>query len=79
MLFAFRIIMSQAILRLRKVQAARVSPARHGPPALVRRARRARRQLVHHPVRHSPHHGALRPGVTAPLRAEVTEQPPRPR
>jgi hypothetical protein len=34
MLFAFRIIMSQAILRLRKVQAARVAPARHGPRAL---------------------------------------------
>ena len=34
MLFAFRIIMSQAILRLRKVQAARIAPARHGARAV---------------------------------------------
>jgi hypothetical protein len=58
MLFAIRIIMTQAILRLHKAQAPGAKPARHGPPArcqagLPLRARLAGRR-PHRPVVATP-------------------------
>jgi hypothetical protein len=46
MLFAIRIIMTQAILRLHKAQAPGTRPARHGPPARGRAAVRLRARLA---------------------------------
>ena len=42
MLFAIRIIMTQAILRLHKAQAPGAKPVRHGPPAHCRAELRLR-------------------------------------
>ena len=66
MLFAIRIIMTQAILRLHKAQAPGAKPARHGPPARGRAELRLRARMAGR----RPHR------LVAAARAEGAEQTP---
>ena len=73
MLFAFRIIMSQAILRLHRAKANDVPRARHGPPALDAAAVRARARLALRRPRGLGH----RAWLAAAERPEEHASPPR--
>jgi hypothetical protein len=78
MQFAFRIIMSQAILRLRRAQARMAGPPRHRRLALRRCAAERRAHFAARPTwRRTLHSAPAQPSTRKP-EPPITEHPPAP-